>query len=384
MTGTTPTSPQKPLKIFVIAGESSGDAHAATLLKDLQTLYPNLQLSGLGGPKLHALSSAVEDWTHDAAVVGLWDVLCRYGWFRKKFRETLARIAHEKPQGVLFVDYPGFNLRLAKALQPQRPATQLLYYISPQVWAWNRARIPRMARWLDRMLCIFPFEKNLYEKSGLRTDFVGHPMASTITPTDDTTRQSHLLALLPGSRDREVKKIFPVMLDAAKIILKRRPQTTFASAASSEKLQQLMHRMAQEANVHCPIGVRNARDLMLTATAGLVASGTATLEAALCGLPYALVYKVAPLTYHVGRAVIRVPHLGMANLLAEREVIKEFIQHNATAEALATESLRLLNNSEVRNMQRSDFALLREKLLAPETSTPAQSVYDALLLPKIA
>lgn len=378
MTGISQANESLAVKIFVIAGETSGDTHAAALLTDLQSLHPNLKLSGLGGPKLHALSSAIEDWAHEAAVVGLWDVLRHYGWFQKKFHEACARIIKEKPHIVLFVDYPGFNLRLAKALQPQRPATQLLYYISPQVWAWNRARIPRMARWLDRMLCIFPFEKSLYEQSGLATDFVGHPMAAAITPADDDRRLPNLLALLPGSREREVRKIFPAMLAAAKEILRRRPQTTFAAAAASEKLQTLMLDMTHHANVDCSVGLRTARDLMLTASAGLVASGTATLEAALCGLPYALVYKVAPLTYLVGRAVIRVPYLGMANLLAEQEIVKEFIQHKATPTALANESCRLLDSAEARDVLRKNFAVIRNKLLAPQTFSAAHAVLDVI------
>jgi lipid-A-disaccharide synthase len=366
------------MRLFVIAGETSGDTHAAALLSELRSLCPDLQISGLGGPKLHAMSTDVDDWTHDAAVVGLWDVLRRYGWFRRKFRETLDRIARDKPDAVLFVDYPGFNLRMAKALQSHRPRLKLLYYISPQVWAWNRARIPRMARWLDRMFCIFPFEKDLYEKSGLHADFVGHPMAAKLEILGDEARKPNLFALLPGSREREVRKIFPVMLAAAKIVLARRPQTVFASAASSEKLQALMRDMAAQAGVGCDIGLRNARDLMQTAAAGLVASGTATLEATLCGLPYALVYKVAPLTYLAGRTVIKVPHLGMANLLAGKEIVKEYIQHDATPTALASEALLLLDDAAHRAAMRANFARVREKLTAPGAISPARAVLGVL------
>lgn len=366
------------MHIFVIAGEASGDTHAATLLAELQSLTRNLRISGLGGPKLHALSSGVEDWIHDAAVVGLWDVLRHYGWFRRKFHEAISNITRTKPDAVLFVDYPGFNLRLAKALQHHRPAIRLLYYISPQVWAWNRARIPRMARWLDRMLCIFPFEKDLYEKSGLAADFVGHPMAAEIIPTPDSSRISDLLALLPGSREREVRRIFPSMLAAAKLILARRPQTTFASAASSEKTQILMRNLADEAGITCDIGLHNARELMLAASAGLVASGTATLEAALCGLPYALVYKVTALTYIAGRLVIKVPHLGMVNLLAGREIVKEFIQHNATPTALTAEALRLLDDPAARETLSADFAAIRKNLQTPAITSPAQAILAAL------
>jgi lipid-A-disaccharide synthase len=367
------------MHLFVLAGETSGDTHAAALLADLQSHRLDLQISGLGGPKLHALSPAIEDWTHDAAVVGLWDVLRRYGYFRQKFHQALDRIAREKPDAVLFVDYPGFNLRLARALQSQRPRLKLLYYISPQVWAWNRARLPRMARWLDRMFCIFPFEKDLYEQSGLHTDFVGHPMAARLAILGDEHRNPDLFALLPGSREREVRKIFPALLAAAKIVLARRPQTVFASAASSEKLQHLMRELAAKSGVGCEIGLRNARDLMQTAAAGLVASGTATLEATLCGLPYALVYKVSPLTYLAGRAVIKVPHLGMANLLAGKEIVKEFIQQDASPANLATESLHLLDDPAYRATMRTNFQAVREKLQAPATISPTQAVLDALI-----
>ena len=366
------------MHLFVIAGETSGDTHAAALLADLQSHRPDLRISGLGGPKLHTLSPAIEEWTHEAAVVGLWDVLRRYGYFRQKFRETLDRITREKPDAVLFVDYPGFNLRMARALQPQRPSLKLLYYISPQVWAWNRARLPRMARWLDRMFCIFPFEKELYEKSGLHTEFVGHPMAARLAILGDEHRNPDLLALLPGSREREVRKIFPTLLAAAKIVLARRPQTVFASAASSEKLQHLMRELAAKSGVGCDIGLRNARDLMQTAATGLVASGTATLEATLCGLPYALVYKVAPLTYLAGRAVIKVPHLGMANLLAGKEIVKEFIQQDATPTTLASESMLLLDDAACRSAMRANFEKVREKLLAPGAISPARAVLDVL------
>jgi lipid-A-disaccharide synthase len=366
------------MHIFVIAGETSGDTHATSLLSELRLLAPDLRISGLGGPKLHAMSPGVEDWTHDAAVVGLWDVLRRYGWFRRKFQETISRITEERPDAVLFVDYPGFNLRMAKALQAQRPRLKLLYYISPQVWAWNRARIPRMARWLDRMFCIFPFEKDLYEESGLHTDFVGHPMTAQSEVIGDEPRNPNLLALLPGSREREVRKIFPALLAAAKIVLARRPQTVLASAASSEKLQHLMGEMAAQAGVGCDIGLRNARNLMQTAAAGLVASGTATLEATLCGLPYALVYKVAPLTYLAGRAVIKVPHLGMANILAGKEIVKEFIQQDAAPTNLAAEALRLLDDAAYRDRMREDFSKVRTKLIAPAAVSPARAVLEVL------
>jgi lipid-A-disaccharide synthase len=255
---------------------------------------------------------------------------------------------------------------------------KLVYYISPQVWAWNRGRIPRMARELDRMLCIFPFEQDLYEKSGLPTNFVGHPMALHTTPADETARDPNLLALLPGSREREVRKIFPVMLAAAQRVRRDRPATRFAAAAPSEKLQEIMSAMASAAGVTCEIGLRQARGLMENAAAGLVASGTATLEATLLGLPYALVYRTAWLTYIAARLVIKVPYLGMANLLAGRPIVKEFIQNEATPEALAAEAIRLLDDPAARAMMRADFAVVRDQLTSPTATPPALALREAL------
>ena len=180
-----------------------------------------------------------------------------------------------------------------------------------------------------------------------------------------------------------MRKIFPALLAAAMIILARRPQTVFASAASSEKLQHLMRELAAKSGVGCEIGLRNARDLMQTAAAGLVASGTATLEATLCGLPYALVYKVAPLTYLAGRAVIKVPNIGMANLLAGKEIVKEFIKQDASPANLATEALHLLDDPAYCATMRTHLTQVHQTLQAPATITPAQAILDALiLLPK--
>lgn len=366
------------MRLFVVAGENSGDSHAADLLAELKQYLPGLKISGLGGPKLHAMDPEVEDWTHDAAVIGLWDVLRRYGWFRRKFREALERVTREKPAAVLLVDYPGFNLRFARALQPLRPGVKLIYYISPQVWAWNRARIPRMAHWLDRMLCIFPFEKDLYEKSGLRTEFVGHPMATELAGGGAVDRDPDLLALLPGSREREVRKIFPVMLSAAHAVRNARPATRFAAAAMSAKIRTAMQAMAEAAGVDVDIGVLNSRDIMRRAAAGLVASGTATLEATLLGLPYALVYKIAWITYIPARFVIKVPYLGMANILAGRQIVKEFIQTGAEPSALAAEALRLLDDAAARTTMRADFDKVRAGLAAPGTTSPARAVLDVL------
>ena len=194
------------MKIYFVAGETSGDNHGAALMESLRRLRLDVALLGRGGPKMKARAGGqFRDWSDEAGVVGLWEVLKHYGYFRREFARTLDEIRDAKPDAIVLIDYPGFNLRLARALHQGSLGGKIIYYISPQVWAWNRNRIPKMARWLDLMLCIFPFEVDLYEKSGLRTIFVGHPMIENLEAKRiDTPRDPNLVGLFPGSRGREV------------------------------------------------------------------------------------------------------------------------------------------------------------------------------------
>jgi lipid-A-disaccharide synthase len=340
------------MKLFLVAGEASGDSRGAELMRALAELHGGeIAFHGLGGPQMSALSGGnIRDWSDRAGVIGFIDVIKNYGYFRREFAAALAELERLQPDAVIFVDYPGFNLRLAAAIKQRRPSQRVIYYISPQVWAWHRSRIPKMARTIDLMLCLFPFEKPLYEKSGLRTEFVGHPMLDSLCEKQITVaRENDLVALLPGSRKRELKKIFPTMLATAALMHRRQPGLRFATAASSEKMRALLQAiLAEYPGVPCEITLRNAYDLMQRAATGLVASGTATLEACYFRLPFALVYKVAWLTYEIGRRVIRVPFIGMANILAGREVVREFIQDAAQPETLADYLLGLLQNPAAR------------------------------------
>ncbi len=327
----------RPRSIYIIAGESSGDAHGAVLMREIADLSPRTQFFGAGGSQMRKIAGGdFIDWTQEA-VVGLWDVVVKYPYFREKFYQMYHAIRNLNPDAVIFVDYPGFNLRLARYLRSNGFAGKLIYYISPQVWAWNRGRIPRMATYLDLMLCIFPFEKSLYEESGLRTEFVGHPMVEELDRHRiNQPRQSNLIALLPGSRNREIKRIFPVMLKAAKILRRKEATIQFEATASSQSALEYMRQLAAEAGFgNVLIGVKNAWELMQRASAGMVASGTATLESSYFLLPFVLIYKVSWFTYVPGRLLIRVDHLGMPNILAGKEIIPEFIQHEAVPERIA-------------------------------------------------
>jgi len=204
-------------RIYVIAGEISGDAHAADLLHELSVLIPDLHIHGAGGTEMAALrNSHINNWVEDAAVMGVIEVLKRYSWFKKRFYEMLTEIQSLKPDVLLLVDYPGFNLRFSKAVRAALPNTRQVYYISPQVWAWNKGRIPKMVKLLDEMLCLFPFEKPIFEKAGLLTRHVGHPLVDQLASNEPPpSRIPNLVGLFPGSRDREIAKLFPMMVETA-------------------------------------------------------------------------------------------------------------------------------------------------------------------------
>ncbi len=348
-------------RIFIIAGEMSGDTHAAGLLREMKAIHPDIQVIGLGGPRLReAAGDGIEDWIETAGVVGLWEVVKMYRYFKEKMAAVLDAILDQKPEGVILVDYPGFNLRLAKALRTAGYAGRILYYISPQVWAWKKGRIHTMAKVLDLMICIFPFEKELYERSGLRTEFSGHPMVDrVVTLRRDWKREPGLVSWFPGSRLNEVRRLFPIMMEAARLIQRAFPEARFAVSAANESLAGRMREMAEahgmpEAKRWIETGT--VYDLMQRAEAGAVASGTATLEAACFGLPYTLIYNVSWPTYLVGKLVVRIKHLGIVNILAGREVVRELVQGALTPASLADCTLQLLRDETKRRTLQSELA----------------------------
>jgi lipid-A-disaccharide synthase len=348
------------MTIYFVAGEVSADNHGAALMRSLRELDAELNFIGRGGPEMRGVAGErFKDWLGDAAVLGLWEVIRKYGFFRKQFRETLKEIQQSRPDAVVLIDYPGFNLRLADALRRQFQQQRIIYYISPQVWAWNRGRIKKMARLLDLVLCIFPFEADLYNKSGLRAVFVGHPMLERLrSQRIDIERDPNLVGLFPGSRLPEVRKIFPVMLESVRELQKQNRNMHFEVAAASRELavglNEILDRHVRDRQV-VQIKVGETAAIMRRAFVGIVASGSATLEAAYFRMPFVLIYKVAWPTYLAARLVVNVKYLGMPNVLAEREVVPEFIQHRAKPEAIAKAVYQLIENADTRERMISEF-----------------------------
>jgi lipid-A-disaccharide synthase len=357
------------MTIYFVAGEASADNHGAALMRSLRELSRDCEINfiGRGGPEMRRIAGErFKDWLGDAAVLGLWEVIRKYGYFRDQFRETLKEIQESQPDAVVLIDYPGFNLRLARALRMQARQQKIIYYISPQVWAWNRGRIKKMARFLDVMLCIFPFEADLYNQSGLHAIFVGHPMIERLRSQKiNVERDTNLIGLFPGSRLPEVRKIFPVMLESMHELRKQNRKLRFEVAAASEELAAEMTEMLDR-DMRDPqviqIKVGETAAIMQHASAGIVASGSATLEAAYFRLPFVLIYKVAWPTYLAARLVVNVKHLGMPNVLAEKEVVPEFIQHTAKAKAIARALAYLTENARAREQMISEFDAIVSKL----------------------
>jgi lipid-A-disaccharide synthase len=364
------------MTLYFVAGETSADNHGAALMSSLRRRDVDLNFIGRGGPQMRAIAGErFKDWLGDAAVLGLWEVIRRYGYFREQFRETLKEIQESKPETVVLIDYPGFNLRLAHALRRQSGQQKIIYYISPQVWAWNRGRIKKMARCLDLMLCIFPFEADLYNKSGLRAIFVGHPMLERLrSQRIGIKRDPNLVGLFPGSRLPEVRKIFPVMLESVGELRKQNRNMHFEVAAASQELamglNEILDRHARDRKV-VQIKVGETAAIMRRAFVGIVASGSATLEAAYFRLPFVLIYKVAWPTYLAARLVVNVKYLGMPNVLAGREVVPEFIQHRAKPEAIAKAVWQLIENADARERMISEFDMIVGKLGKGEASEKA-------------
>jgi lipid-A-disaccharide synthase len=357
------------MTIYFVAGEVSADNHGAALMRCLRELDGELKFVGRGGPQMQEIAGEqFKNWIGKAAVLGLWEVLRKYGYFREQFHETLQEIRESKPDAVVLIDYPGFNLRLARALRGQAPLQKIIYYISPQVWAWNRGRIKRMAHFIDLVLCIFPFEVDPYNQAGLRALFVGHPMIERLQGRKiDTERDPNLIGLFPGSRSREVRKIFPVTLETARELRKHNRNLRFEVAAASEQLAREMKPaiagldQSQDREA-IQIKVDETAVIMQRVWAAIVASGSATLEAAYFRLPFVLIYKVAWPTYLAARLVVSVKYLGMPNLLADKEVIPEFIQHGAKPNALVKAMQPLIENANARQQMISQFDVIIAKL----------------------
>jgi lipid-A-disaccharide synthase len=356
-------------EVFILAGEVSGDHHAAELVRRVKASDPSVTFWGCGGDEMSREGVELVHHVRDLSVMGLVEVLKRYFFFRRVFHDLLRRIRERKPALLVLVDYPGMNLRLAKILRKE--GFRVLYYISPQVWAWKRGRIPTMAAVLHRLMVIFPFEVKVFEGTGLRTDYVGHPLVERADGFLKSLRSalpwkgSRRVAILPGSRLQEINLILPLMLRAAASLQQRDRNLSFIIVAANEVCEKRIRQVMSREDIR-DLGLEvtrgNAWEVLRQAEAGMIASGTATLDATLMNCPMIVAYRLAPLTYEIGRRVVKIPFIGMVNLLAGREICRDFIQDKAIPEEMGHQVYRLLYDDRVRKQCLAGLAEVQRQL----------------------
>jgi len=357
--------------LLVIAGEHSGDQHAATLVRELRVKRPGFSVVALGGPELAKAGAQVLHDMTASSVVGFVEVLKNYPFFKALFDETLRWIAEHKPRAICFVDYPGLNLRLAKALRERGLSVKgggtipVLFYISPQIWAWKAKRRFTMARDLDALAVIFPFEVDCYADTSLPVEFVGHPFLDDVHAAPVRYDPAAPILLLPGSRKQAVARIFPLLLAGHAAYGKRDAVVLYPSEFIKEVL------LAAKPPAHVkllPTG------LTVAASAVLTSSGTMSMHCSLAAIPGAVVYRANPITYVIGRMLVKVPYIGIANLLLKEPMYPEYIQGAATPQALAGELDQCLRNIDRLIATQAQAEKLHDLLRRPSGGTVADWV----------
>ena len=361
--------------LLVIAGEDSGDMHAADVIAALKEKRSDLSFWGIGGDKLRAEGVETLRDTQEMDVLGFAEVLAKYSFFKSVFDEVLAEVDKRKPDAALLIDYPGFNLRLAKELKKR--GVKVLYYVCPQVWAWNRGRIPKMAEIIDRLMVIFPFEVEVFNGVDLKVDFVGHPMVDELRAFRETEPEplpwtgEKKIALLPGSRKQEIRYILSPLLEAAQLMELSCSDVSFVIPVPERRMALVEEILQKAKKVPRNISIvgGKSREVLKQADAAFVASGTATLEAALLGCPTVLVYKTSAFNYTIGRMLIKIPWLGIANVISGKEIMPELLQQDMQPIKLVATIDPLMNNTSVRTTMLENFQTLEKELGAGSPAT---------------
>lgn len=359
------------MKLYIIAGEASGDLHGSNLVKALKKKRPDLELQGWGGDLMQSEGVRVTKHYRELAFMGFVEVLMNIRTILRNFKVCKADIEAFAPDAIVLIDYPGFNLRMAKWASER--GIRVIYYISPQVWAWKQNRVKDIRAYTDRMLVILPFEKDWFATKEVQVDFVGHPLLDVVSSTShegpsfverNQLGDNPIIALLPGSRKQEIKRMLPVMLEAASTYPGYVP--VIAGAPSQE-----LSFYRSIAGDHVKVVQNDTYGLLSNARAGLITSGTATLEAALHRLPEVVLYKGSAISYAIARRLVKVKFISLVNLIMDREVVQELIQGECNPSTASQALGMLLEDSPARDTMLKDFDILKQKLGGPGASERA-------------
>jgi len=352
-------------ELLVVAGEASGDLHGARLLTELRDLVPNLRAFGLGGNELRDAGLDLIARSSEISVVGITEAMRILPRARDIYHRLLAEVDRRGARAAVLIDFPDFNLRLARALKAR--GVKVIYYISPQIWAWRRGRVKTIARLVDRMLVILPFEVDFYRQHGVEAIHVGHPLVDEVPnlpqrwESQKSPGEPFQVALLPGSRTSEIESNLPVMLDAAQSLGEmesiRLRLVRAATVTNAELREQLEGR-----ELEVEIVSEDRFGVLADSHLAICASGTATLEVGLLGTPMIVVYRVRPWTYFLGRLLVRLPHIALVNLVLGQSVVPELIQHEATRDRIARLGSEILQDRDRIREMRSHLGDLRDRL----------------------
>jgi lipid-A-disaccharide synthase len=357
------------MKIMISVGEASGDLHGASVANALKLLQPDVQLVGMGG---QAMRDAGVDIVYDIAdlgVIGFVEVVKNLRRLFKLRDFLIDYMEQERPDVLVIIDYPGFNVRLAKVAQQK--GIPVVSYISPSAWAWGKGRAKELAQIAERVAAIFPFEADVYREAGAKVTFVGHPLLDIVKPTMERDEalchfaaqsdQYHIL-LMPGSRQQEISSLLPDMLAAGEKIVEQVPNCQFFLPVASTISREMLQNIIDKYKVPVTLTVGNNYDLMNICDLAVASSGTATLETSLMKVPTVIVYRLAALTYILGKLLVKIPNIGLPNIIAGRRIMPELLQSEVTPDNIARQSIALLTDKAVREQAMADLAEVREKL----------------------
>jgi lipid-A-disaccharide synthase len=372
--------------VFIVAGEASGDLHASHLARKLLTLDPEIRLKGMGGDNMRRAGVDIMIDASELAVVGLFEVLANYRTIKGALEKIKQTITDSPPDLLILVDYQEFNQRLAA--YAKSIGVKVLFYIGPQVWAWRPKRVYKMGQIVDQMAVIFPFEVDLYKDANVPVEFTGHPLVEEVIADKSTAQARELLelddvttvGLFPGSRKGEIKRVLPIQLKAAKRLLKQNPDYQFVLPLAESLHEDVLDPYLEEI-FDLRIAVINGRtyDVMQACDVIITASGTATLEIALMGIPMAIVYKISWLSYFILKFMVSIDRIGLVNIVADKFVVKEFLQGQARPRKIAAEILHILTDKNYNETMRKELSLIRDKLGdSSGTTHVAQLAYDML------
>lgn len=356
-------------RVMIVAGEASGDIYGAGLVRAVHAADPAFRFFGIGGPRMREAGCETLVDSADMAVVGLVEVLKHFDVIAVAFLKLKKILQEDPPELLILIDYPGFNLRLAKIAK--RAGVKVLYYISPQIWAWRQGRVRKIKRLVDHMAVILPFEASFYERAGVPVSFVGHPMADLVAVTSSRPEAAAsfgldpsrpIVGLFPGSRRSEVSRLLPTIVAAAQLLQTRFPQVQFVLPLASTLDDADIAPWLAGHDLPLTITRERIHDLIRVCDAVISVSGTVTLEVALVGTPLVIIYKLAALTFQLAKRLVKVEHIGLCNIVAGETVAPELIQNEASPERIATEIGSLLADKELNTATRARLARVRERL----------------------